>query len=183
MMILDKTVATSFFMPAADRSGAHRPDIPAAARSCSSTCSGSSVIPEVYIVALPAFGIVSDILATHARKNIFGYRMMVWAIVAIGGLSFIVWAHHMYVSGMNPVFRFLLRDDDPDHRGADGAQSVQLGADAVAGQHSSARADAVRDRLCLHVYSWWSDRPVSRQRDDRLCRCRTPTSLSLTSTW
>ena len=62
--------------------------------------------PEVYIVALPAFGIVSDLLATHARKNIFGYRMMVWAILAIGGLSFIVWAHHMYVSGMNPYFGF-----------------------------------------------------------------------------
>jgi cytochrome c oxidase subunit 1 len=42
----------------------------------------------------------------HARKNIFGYRMMVWAIVAIGGLSFVVWAHHMYVSGMNPYFGF-----------------------------------------------------------------------------
>jgi cytochrome c oxidase subunit 1 len=62
--------------------------------------------PEVYIVALPAFGIVSDVLAVHARKNIFGYRMMVWAIVAIGGLSFVVWAHHMYVSGMNPYFGF-----------------------------------------------------------------------------
>ena len=43
--------------------------------------------PEVYIVALPAFGIVSDLISVHARKNIFGYRMMVWAIVVIGGLS------------------------------------------------------------------------------------------------
>ncbi|MGO7909929.1 cbb3-type cytochrome c oxidase subunit I, partial [Rhizobium leguminosarum] len=40
--------------------------------------------PEVYIVALPAFGIVSELISTHARKNIFGYRMMVWAIVIIG---------------------------------------------------------------------------------------------------
>jgi cytochrome c oxidase subunit I len=62
--------------------------------------------PEVYIVALPAFGIVSDLIAVHARRNIFGYRMMVWAIVAIGALSFIVWAHHMYVSGMDPLFGF-----------------------------------------------------------------------------
>lgn len=52
------------------------------------------------------FGIASDLISTHARKNIFGYRMMVWAIVAIGGLSFVVWAHHMYVSGMNPYFGF-----------------------------------------------------------------------------
>ncbi len=60
----------------------------------------------MYIVALPAFGIVSDLISTHARKNIFGYRMMVWAIVGIGALSFVVWAHHMYVSGMNPYFGF-----------------------------------------------------------------------------
>ena len=62
--------------------------------------------PEVYIVALPAFGIVSDLLSVHARRHIFGYRMMVWAIVIIGALSFVVWAHHMYVSGMNPWFGF-----------------------------------------------------------------------------
>src|SRR5919112_1590045 len=58
------------------------------------------------VLALPAFGIVSDLIATHARRNIFGYRMMVWAIVAIGALSFVVWAHHMYVSGMHPWFGF-----------------------------------------------------------------------------
>ena len=57
-------------------------------------------------MALPAFGIVSDLISTHARKNIFGYRMMVWAILMIGGLSFVVWAHHMFVSGMNPYFGF-----------------------------------------------------------------------------
>jgi cytochrome c oxidase subunit 1 len=49
---------------------------------------------------------VSDLISCHARKNIFGYRMMVWALVAIGALSFVVWAHHMYVSGMNPYFGF-----------------------------------------------------------------------------
>jgi cytochrome c oxidase subunit 1 len=62
--------------------------------------------PEVYIVALPAFGIVSDLISVHARKNIFGYKMMVWAIVAIGVLSMIVWGHHMYISGMDPMFGF-----------------------------------------------------------------------------
>ena len=62
--------------------------------------------PEVYIVALPAFGIISDLISVHSRKNIFGYRMMVWAIVVIGALSFFVWAHHMYVSGMHPWFGF-----------------------------------------------------------------------------
>ena len=105
MMALDKLLGTSFFMPAIVSAGEQL-----------SYSGGTPVLfqhlfwffghPEVYIVALPAFGIVSDLLSTHARKNIFGYRMMVWAIVAIGGLSFIVWAHHMYVSGMNPYFGF-----------------------------------------------------------------------------
>ena len=106
MMLLDKTLGTSFFMPAVLQAG----------QLAENHAGGSPVLfqhlfwffghPEVYIVALPAFGIVSDLLSTHARKNIFGYRMMVWAIIAIGGLSFIVWAHHMYVSGMNPYFGF-----------------------------------------------------------------------------
>jgi cytochrome c oxidase subunit 1 len=58
--------------------------------------------PEVYIVILPAMSITSEVIATHARKPIFGYRMMVLSICAIGFLSFIVWGHHMFVSGMNP---------------------------------------------------------------------------------
>ncbi|HSM68641.1 MAG TPA: cbb3-type cytochrome c oxidase subunit I, partial [Xanthomonadales bacterium] len=105
MLTLDSTLGTSFFMPAVLSMGDQLQHE-----------GGSPILfqhlfwffghPEVYIVALPAFGIVSDVLATHARKNIFGYRMMVWAILAIGGLSFVVWAHHMYVSGMNPYFGF-----------------------------------------------------------------------------
>ena len=105
MMLFDALLGTSFFMPAIISQG-----------ESSGTIGGSPVLfqhlfwffghPEVYIVALPAFGMVSDLLSTHARKNIFGYRMMVWAIVAIGAISFVVWAHHMYVSGMNPYFGF-----------------------------------------------------------------------------
>ena len=105
MVLLDALLGTSFFMPAIVEFGEQ------------SEYSGGSPIlfqhlfwffghPEVYIVALPAFGIVSDLISVHARKNIFGYRMMVWAIVIIGALSFIVWAHHMYVAGMNPWFGF-----------------------------------------------------------------------------
>ncbi|QEY63264.1 cytochrome c oxidase subunit I [Metapseudomonas lalkuanensis] len=105
MMLFDRLLGTSFFMPALISMGQpldHQ--------------GGSPILfqhlfwffghPEVYIVALPAFGLVSDLISTHARKNIFGYRMMVWAIIAIGVLSFVVWAHHMYVSGMNPYFGF-----------------------------------------------------------------------------
>jgi len=66
--------------------------------------------PEVYIVLLPALGITSEVIATNARKPIFGYRAMVGSILAIAFLSFIVWGHHMFVTGMNPflgsVFTF-----------------------------------------------------------------------------
>ncbi len=58
--------------------------------------------PEVYIVILPALGITSEIISTNSRKPIFGYRAMVGSLLAITILSFVVWAHHMFVSGMNP---------------------------------------------------------------------------------
>ena len=100
MMALDATIGTSFFMPA----------------SATHLGGGSPLLfqhlfwffghPEVYIVALPTFGIISDVLTAHARRAIFGYRMMVWATLAIAVLSFLVWAHHMYVSGMHPYFGF-----------------------------------------------------------------------------
>ncbi|GEK45942.1 cbb3-type cytochrome c oxidase subunit I [Halomonas pacifica] len=106
MLLSDLLLGSSFFMPAMLNLG-----------EPSSHEGGSPLLyqhlfwffghPEVYIVALPAFGIVSDILACHARKNIFGYRMMVWALILIGVLSFVVWAHHMFVSGMSPYFGFL----------------------------------------------------------------------------
>lgn len=66
--------------------------------------------PEVYIVILPAMGLVSEILATNSRKPIFGYRAMIMSVLAIAFLSTIVWGHHMFISGMNPflgsVFTF-----------------------------------------------------------------------------
>ncbi|MFN4260538.1 MAG: cbb3-type cytochrome c oxidase subunit I [Gemmataceae bacterium] len=58
--------------------------------------------PAVYIMILPAMGMVSDIIATFSRKPLFGYRPMVYAIAGIAGLGFIVWGHHMFQSGMDP---------------------------------------------------------------------------------
>lgn len=58
--------------------------------------------PEVYIVLMPALGITSEVIATNARKPIFGYHAMVYSLIGITILSFIVWGHHMFVTGMNP---------------------------------------------------------------------------------
>jgi cytochrome c oxidase subunit 1 len=58
--------------------------------------------PEVYIAILPGMGVISTVISTSARKPVFGYRAMVYAIIAIGFLGFLVWGHHMFISGMSP---------------------------------------------------------------------------------
>ncbi len=64
--------------------------------------------PEVYVVIIPAFGIISETLATSARRSIFGYKSMVIAMAGIGFVSFIVYGHHMLTSGMDPWLRFVM---------------------------------------------------------------------------
>ena len=109
MLIMDRSFGTSFFLS----------DIYLAGEVLNYQ-GGSPVLfehlfwflghPEVYIVILPAMGLVSEILATNSRKPIFGYRAMIMSIIAIAFLSTIVWGHHMFISGMNPflgsVFTF-----------------------------------------------------------------------------
>ncbi|MCK6480329.1 MAG: cbb3-type cytochrome c oxidase subunit I [Planctomycetes bacterium] len=103
MLMADRVLGASFFVPG----GQAVSDVP------TDRAGGGQVIlwqhlfwfyshPAVYIMILPAMGITSDILATFARKPIFGYRPMVYSMCAIAGLGFIVWAHHMFQSGMNP---------------------------------------------------------------------------------
>ncbi len=109
LLIFDRTFGTSFYLS----------DIYIAGEALDAT-GGSPLLfqhlfwflghPEVYIILLPALGITSEVIATNSRKPIFGYRAMVGSILAIGFLSFIVWGHHMFVTGMNPfvgaVFTF-----------------------------------------------------------------------------
>ena len=139
--------------------------------------------PEVYIVALPAFGIVSDLISINARQEhlrlpddgLGDPRDRRPDLRRLG-------APHVR-ERHEPVLRVLLRDDDADHRRADRDQGLQLGADAVARRHPPDRADAVRDRLHLHVHQRRADGPLPRQRDGGPAAVRTPTSSSRTSTW
>jgi cytochrome c oxidase subunit 1 len=109
LLLMDRGMDTSFYLS----------DITTSSGALSQT-GGSPILyehlfwflghPEVYIVLLPALGISSEVIATNARKPIFGYRAMIGSILAIGFLSFIVWAHHMFLTGMSPflggVFTF-----------------------------------------------------------------------------
>lgn len=101
LLIFDRTLGTSFYLSDMVING-----------EFIAKGSGSPILyehlfwflghPEVYIIILPAMGIVSEVLSVNARKPIFGYKAMVYSILAITVLSFLVWAHHMFVSGMNP---------------------------------------------------------------------------------
>ncbi|MGH8103916.1 MAG: cytochrome c oxidase subunit I [bacterium] len=103
MMISDRFMGTSIFLPLGNVIG----DVP------STIGTGRALLwqhlfwflshPEVYVLVLPGMGIASEILPTFSRKPIFGYVSMVGAMVAIGFLGFIVWAHHMFQTGMNPL--------------------------------------------------------------------------------
>src|SRR6266478_927738 len=102
LLLLDRSAGTSFFIPAGlvvnDQIQNHK--------------GGSPLLwqhlfwffghPEVYIAILPGMGVTSQVLSVFARKPIFGYRAMVYAIMSIGFLGFVVWGHHMLMSGMNP---------------------------------------------------------------------------------
>jgi cytochrome c oxidase subunit I len=102
LLLLDREAGTSFFIPAGlvvnDQIQNHK--------------GGSPLLwqhlfwffghPEVYIAILPGMGVTSQLLSVFARKPIFGYRAMVYAIMSIGFLGFLVWGHHMFMSGMSP---------------------------------------------------------------------------------
>jgi cytochrome c oxidase subunit I len=102
MLLFDRHFGTSFFLPAGI----------VLSNKVMTNQGGSPLLwqhlfwflghPEVYILMLPALGFTSDIIAAFSRKAIFGYKAMVGAMCAIGGLSFVVWGHHMFVSGMSP---------------------------------------------------------------------------------
>ncbi|MBI4481407.1 MAG: cbb3-type cytochrome c oxidase subunit I [Acidobacteria bacterium] len=102
MLLFDRHFGTSFFLPAGmyvgDKLLAHQGGTPLLWQHLFWFLGH----PEVYILMLPAMGFTSDIIATFSRRPIFSYPVMVLSMVAIGGLSFVVWGHHMFLSGMSP---------------------------------------------------------------------------------
>jgi cytochrome c oxidase subunit 1 len=107
LLLLDRVAGTSFFIPA----GLILSD-----KVLSNHGGGSPLLwqhlfwffghPEVYIAILPGMGVTSHIISTFSRKPIFGYKAMIYAMMAIGFLGFMVWGHHMFLSGMSPYSGF-----------------------------------------------------------------------------
>jgi len=101
MQLMDKVAGTSFFLPTGLAVGGQLADI---------SGGGSPLLwqhlfwflghPEVYVLILPAMGIVAEVIANNTRKPLWGYKSLVYSALAIGFISFIVWAHHMYLTGM-----------------------------------------------------------------------------------
>jgi cytochrome c oxidase subunit I len=103
MLLADRTIGTCFFIPHG-----------VVVNNAAPTVGGGQPLlwqhlfwfyshPAVYIMILPAMGMVSDMLSCMSRKPVFGYKPMVYSLAAIAGLGFIVWGHHMFISGMNPA--------------------------------------------------------------------------------
>jgi cytochrome c oxidase subunit 1 len=105
LLLMDRNLGTSFFVPLVTING-----------QLTGHKGGSPLLwqhlfwffghPEVYIAILPAMGMCSQLLSVFSRKPIFGYKAMVYAILAIGFLGFMVWGHHMFMSGMSPYTAF-----------------------------------------------------------------------------
>ena len=102
LLLFDRHAGTSFYLSEIYIAGKALPNV-----------GGSAILyqhlfwflghPEVYIIMLPAMGMASEILSTHSRKPIFGYMAMILSLIGITVLAFLVWAHHMFVTGMSPI--------------------------------------------------------------------------------
>ncbi|HZZ81792.1 MAG TPA: cbb3-type cytochrome c oxidase subunit I [Gemmataceae bacterium] len=102
LQVLDKTIGSTFFMPDGLTFGNWSIDAGGGQPLLWQHLFWFYSHPAVYIMILPSMGMVSDVIATFARRPLFGYRAMIYSIAGIAGLGFIVWGHHMFQSGMDP---------------------------------------------------------------------------------
>ena len=142
--------------------------------------------PAVYIMILPGMGIISEIISVFSDKHIFGYRFIAYSSVAIALVGFLVWGHHMFVSGAVAGGR--RRSSRPDVRRGHplGDQGVQLAGDHVQGLDLAGHADVLRPGLPVPLRHRRPDRDSSSAPSRSTSPCTAPTSswpISITSWW
>ena len=152
LLLLDRMGGTSFFIPGG---------LIVSDKILSNHTGGSPLLwqhlfwffghPEVYIAILPGMGVTSHILSTFARKPIFGYRAMVYAMAAIGILGFTVWGHHMFVSGMSPYSAFAFSILTMAIGVPSAIKTFNWIGTLLGGQDSLRHPHALRHRFCLHL--------------------------------
>ena len=151
---------------------------PPTGRCSTSTSSGAFGHPEVYVVALPGFGMISEIVPVFSRKPLFGYRALVYATVAIAFLGFLVWGHHMFAVGMSTPLQVWFMLASMAIAVPTGRQDLQLDRDDVDGPDPVRAADALRHRVHPRVPDRRPlghrarDLPVRPVRDRQLLRRR-----------
>jgi cytochrome c oxidase subunit 1 len=138
--------------------------------------------PEVYIIILPAFGIISEILPVYSRKPLFGYASMVYAVAGIAILSFIVWAHHMFTVGMPTAGLLFYMYATMLIAVPTGVKVFNWLATMWRGSITFETADAVRAGLPVPVHDGRLHRPRAGDHAGRHPSCTTPTTSSRTST-
>jgi cytochrome c oxidase subunit 1 len=156
LLLLDRNAGTSFYVPLVTING-----------QLAGHKGGSPLLwqhlfwffghPEVYIAILPAMGLCSQLLSVFSRKPIFGYKAMVYAMLSIGFLGFMVWGHHMFMSGMS--LRFFHHDHG--HRSSFRDKDFQLARHNLARPNSFHISNAVCPRICFTVCGRRHQRTVS----------------------
>jgi hypothetical protein len=182
LQLMDRLAGTSFFLPSGLVTNAQ--PLPVSG-------GGSPILwqhlfwflghPEVYVLILPAFGIVAEIIANITRKPLWGYRTMVGAALFMGTMSFIVWAHHMFLTGMGPTLSGFFQ-----------VTTMIISIPSViiirvAGAVARGRIDPIHDagivcaRIPADVRAWRSHGTATRPGGHRLFRCTTRTTSSVIS--
>ncbi len=160
LLLMDRNIGTSFFLPLGTING-----------QLTGHKGGSPLLwqhlfwffghPEVYIAILPGMGVASQVLSTFSRKPIFGYKAMVYAMLSIGLLGFMVWGHHMFMSGMSPYTAFAFSIMTMAIGVPSAIKTFNWLGTLHKGAHSIPLADAVCHRLCVVVCFRRIERSVS----------------------